>query len=80
MKKAKRNILKIIILISSVAALIFVVTMYLDSPKDKNKNDASVVVSATSETSSQVLIMYTLINTNIQPRPKAAGTSHQKCS
>ena len=53
MKKAKRNILKIIILISSVAALIFVVTMYLDSSKDKNKNDASVVVSATSETSSQ---------------------------
>lgn len=53
MKKAKKNILKIIILISSVAALIFVVTMYLDSSKDKNKNDASVVVSATSETSSQ---------------------------
>ena len=52
LKKSKRNILKTFILLSSVAALVFVVYAYIQTTKQQeDKNSVSVIISNSTETS-----------------------------
>ena len=51
LKKSRRNILKTFILISSLAALMFVVYTYIKTEKQKDDNSVSVIISSSTETS-----------------------------